>query len=388
MPRREDTERLRKQTDRLREKREQKDRTRASRKEYWKREHEKDNNEAKLRAVQWSTQKLEQDRVEYAWIATKLENWNERNFKYQDLASDAIARHIFWMFCILGILVIDTLLLGAAGPQIAKTAKASFGAGDWIVPVATVGLSLAYIGIELCVGFNLDGKRRDLKSTLFAVLVGLAMPLTVLGLSLLNSGLVSNESGKVVGTATLRAITFTSIIFTLIALAAHGSVLLFGKQMIRGIGYAVYKMNQMRLARRRNLLERSIARGPRVVESDFRAFYNAFNNPQDSNNHRDSENGSAAANAPYGARTRRVVNEVFEDEIFEEPHERARKVRSDNGAAGEHQSNGEQSREHGEDTRSHDPMSEQSNAENENNSQANRTAPGAYDWDGEDELRR
>lgn len=389
MPRTDDTERLRAQTDRLRQKRERKDRDRARRKEYRKREHAQDDNESKLRAVQASTQQLEQDRDEHAWIDAKLENWNERNFKYQDLAGDAIARHIFWISCILGILVIDTLLLGAAGPQIAKTAKASFGAGNWIVPAATVALSLSYIGLELCTGFNLDGKRRDLKRTLFAVLVGLAMPLTVLGLSLLNSGLVSNESGKVVGTATFRAITFTSIIFTLIALAAHGAVLLFGRRMIRGIGYAVYKINQMRLVRRRNLLERSLARGPRSVEADFRAFYNGFHNSQNSNNNGNSENGSPAQNAPFGARTRRVVNEVFEDEVFEEPHERAQKARHDNGRADKNHSNEGQPPEHQEAKPSRDPADEQPTAENENNGQANPAAPrGAYDWEGEDELRR
>lgn len=389
MPRREDAERLREQTDRLRQTREQKAWDRARRKDDRTRAHAEDDNESKLRAVEATTQKLEQDRDEYAWIDAKLENWNERNFKYQDLAGDAIARHIFWMCCILGILVIDTLLLGAAGPQIAKTAKASFGAGNWIVPAATVALSLSYIGLELCAGFNLNGKRRDLKGTSFAVLVGLAMPLTVLGLSLLNSGLISNQSGKVVGAATFRAITFTSIIFTLIALAAHGGVLIFGKQMVKGVGYAVYKLNQMRLVRRRNLLERSIAQGPDAVVSDFRAFYNAFNNGQNGNNNRGSENGSAAASAPYGARMRGVVNEVFEDEIFEEPHKRQQKDNNDYGASSKDQSKENQTREHREDTRPSEPVAEESNAEKENNSQANPAAQqDAYDWDGEDELRR
>ena len=388
MPRTDDTERLRAQTDRLRQKRERKDRDRARRKEYRKREHAQDENESKLRAVQASTQQLEQDRDEHAWIDAKLENWNERNIKYQNLAGDAIARHIFWICCILAILVIDTLLLGAAGPQIAKTAKASFGAGNWIVPAATVALSLSYIGLELCTGFNLDGKRRDLKGTSFAILVALAMPLTVLGLSLLNSGLISNQSGKVVGAATFRAITFTSIIFTVIALAAHGAVLIFGKQMVKGVGYAVYKLNQIRLARRRNLLERSIAQGPDAVVSDFRAFYNAFNNGQNGNNNRGSENGSAAANAPYGARMRGVVNEVFEDEIFEEPHKRQQKDNNDYGASSKDQSKENQTREHREDTRRSEPVAEESNAEKEN-SQANPAAQqDAYDWDGEDELRR
>ncbi len=371
MARRDRAARMNADTERIRRDRQAKQGQKAA-----KREREK--NGANLRDVQQRTQQLEEDREALELVEASEANWEERNDEYRNLGANAIARHLLWILALSFAIFIDIFLLGAVGPQLAKTAETTFGARAWVAPVGTILLSIAFVGIELCSGFGLKGKRRSFKGTAIAVLVCLAMPLTVIGFSLINSGLLSTDPTKIIGPATRNALIFTTITGGVIALAAHGFVLIFGGRMMKGLGYGIYKIGQVPLRRRRDRLETSVGKGTGDVESSFRNFYDAYRN---------RENGGGATGeptvVPFGARTRRVVNEVYEDEVIEDPPVQ-RRTKPNPGREPPAEPEPEPAPNAGPES-----ADQQQGTRDDNSSETDTDDPGVgYDTDGEDEVRR
>src|SRR5260370_16363111 len=106
MARQDRAARMRADTERLRQERESKEQARARR-------AERETASTNLGDVQRSAGQLEQDREELEFVEEQGVNWEERNYKYRDLAGDAIARQIFWLFSPVGILLIAPLFLSA-----------------------------------------------------------------------------------------------------------------------------------------------------------------------------------------------------------------------------------------------------------------------------------
>src|SRR5258706_14768467 len=113
MARQDRAARMRADNERLRQERESKEQARAKR-------EERKNTSANLGDVQRSAGQLEQDREELEFIEAQEVNWEERNYKYRDLAGAAIARHLLFILALMFPFFIDLFLLASVGPQLAK----------------------------------------------------------------------------------------------------------------------------------------------------------------------------------------------------------------------------------------------------------------------------
>jgi hypothetical protein len=208
---------------------------------------------------------------------------------------------------------------------------------------------------------------------MFSVVMWLALPILVVGFSLINAGLINVNPARPLGPATFSAAIIRAVGLGAVAIVAHGFILLFGGRILDGIGYDIYKLRQIQLRRRRDRCERRIAAETRRVEGGFRNFYNGFNN-------NDNGNESGGGAGPFGATTRTVVNDVFDDDIIEDPRQQqdpdntARSRRPDGHGRPTAEPMGTEERDHGD----------------------RDVPPGTgavpprpfYDTDGEDQIRR
>lgn len=290
-------------------------------------------NEANLSNVQYGAQQLTAWRNQWDWFSARRQNWRERNHQYKNLDAVAIAGNVAWAVSPIGLGVIDTLVLSVAAREVAKAALPLFGMkpgeGEWIIAYATVALASAWIFIEVCTGHKLNGERRSGAGRTtglrpFSVAMAAALPILVIGFSLVNSGIVT--AGKALGPSTLTAAVLRAGGLGLVAILTHGFALMMGGQIMNGTGYVLYKLHEIRLRRRIDRIEARINAETVRVETSFRGFYNGVNRRDDDDN---GEDGTG----PFGATTRGVVNDIFDDVIIEEP---ARRRGNDAAASRDH----------------------------------------------------
>lgn len=377
MPGRDDADKLNRETERLRNERERQEREKAKKDTEEKARLTRKTNQNNLEKVRKSAHRLDALRDTRIYLLAAIENWEERNHRFRNLDAWTIASHVIWSVSPVSVVATDTLLLSVSGRELLRSAapflEAMFGQAEAIVPIAIFLFAVGYISLELCTGHELDAdraKRRRVIRT-FAVVMSLALPVLVIGFSLINAGLISGSAARPIGSATFAAAIIRAAGLGAVAIVAHGFILLFGGQIVEGVGYDLYKVVQMTLRFRLNRCDRQIAAETPRVEGGFTHFYSEFNNGND-------ENGSGGA-GPFGATTRKVVNDVFDDDIIEEPAGSTRTAEPDN--SGSHESADSPGQEDdaagdGQTARSSEPDQGQAR-------------PGmGYDMDGEDEVRR
>lgn len=317
MPSQNNAANLRDETARLRAERERNERENRAR-------EERAENEAHLNSVQMSVQTLAQARQERELTDARLENWEVRNPAFTSVAVSDIAGYGLWIGSAVGVAFMDNMLLGDAAREIAKgytkALKSIVGNGEWIILFAIIAFPIAYILMEIAVGYRFGIERKvgqiSFLTGAFAVLAWLTLPIIIIGFSLSNSGLLSNDPDKIIGKATLWATIFRVGGSGLTAIVMHGFVLWNGARIAKAISYVVFKIRQILLRRKLNRLNRQIGLATTDVESGFRDYYDGFNNRQT----QETEAGETGIKAgPFGARTRQVVNEVFDQEVIEEP---------------------------------------------------------------------
>ncbi|MBK8464951.1 MAG: hypothetical protein IPL32_03895 [Chloracidobacterium sp.] len=376
MPGRDEADALNRETERLRKDRERREREQAERDQEASADLRRRTTEDNLETVRNSAHQLQTLRETRLYLVADIENWEERNHRYRNLDAWTIASHVMWSVSPISVVVTDTLLLSVAGRELLRSAApflaAMFGNAGAVIPIAIFLFAVGYITLELCTGHELDaergGRRRVIRP--FSVVMCLALPVLVIGFSLINAGLISGNAARPIGSATFAAAIIRAAGLGAVAVVAHGFILFFGGRIVDGFGYDVYKGRQIQLRRRLDRCDRQIAAETPRVEGGFTHLYNEFNNDN-------GENGSGGA-GPFGATTRRVVNDVFDDDIIEEPAGRPRSADADH------------TEPHADDA----PGSQTQNAAGNgpagsSDSDPGQTRPGTgYDMDGEDEIRR
>ncbi len=317
MPGRDETEELNRETERLRQEREQRDRDQAERDAAAELGQLRETNEGHLGTVRDSAQNLAALREERGYVLATIANWDERNHRYKNLDALAMAGHVMMSISPAGVVVTDTLLLSVAGRELLRAAapflEAVFGKAELVMPIAILLFAIGYLTIELCTGHELDpptGRRRRAIGPL-AIVMCVSLPLLVAAFSALNAGILTSNPTRPVGTGTFTAAIIRAVGLGAVALVVHGFILFFGARIVEGIGFDLYKLRQIQLRRRLVGIERRITVETRNVEGGFRNFYNGFYNG--------NGDGGQSGAGPFGSNTRRVVNDVFDDSVIEEP---------------------------------------------------------------------
>ncbi|MBV9242964.1 MAG: hypothetical protein JO314_13250 [Acidobacteria bacterium] len=320
---RDETDRLNERTEQLRSKREKEERERTEREEKRRKEREvsdaRNAHETNYASVQASIREYVGARERASWIRAKLDYLNEVNHKFRDLTANQIVGQLIWVAAPMAVAVLDAVLLSPAGREITKNIAGTFGGGASLTPFAIVAVAISYILLELIIGFNVDGERRGggraAATTAYAIVAWITLPLSVVLFSLVNSGVFSASTMQTMGRSALMAALFTAGVFGLMASVTHGFVLFFGGRIVKGYGYLLYKLQQLWFTGQLNRLATAEAGGPANVGRDFRKFYRDLESDQ---------TGVKQQAGPIPARERKVVNEVFDSEVIEDPPRKTR----------------------------------------------------------------
>lgn len=278
----------------------------------------RENQDASFSVVQENSSRIESNEEELVWWRSVLRNWNERNREFMNISAPEIAGLMLWLATPLGVTTIDLLILSYVGREVAKGATEVFkgaAGGAWIVPLAVIAFTLAYIAVELAVGASRESTRlsseQRRRAAQIALLLWLALPIFIVIFSLVNSGVFSTDAARTIGRGTLTAAFVRAIGFGMFALAAHGFILFFGPAIVNASGYAVFKSKQVRITRRIRDLERRIRAARGSVEHGVRDFHRAVSTGSDSS--------GEVSTGPFSTTTTRVVNETFGQEVIEPP---------------------------------------------------------------------
>jgi hypothetical protein len=278
--------------------------------------------DATFAAVQENTSRIENHEEELVWCRAVLRNWNERHRELLNISAAEISAFMLLLASPLGVVTIDLLVLSYAGREVAKGAIELFKgsvAAAWIVPAAVIAFTFAYIVVELAIGASRDNTRlsreQRRRAAQLAILLWLALPTFIAIISLANSGVFSTDAARTIGRGTITVAIVRAAGFAMFALAAHGFILFFGPAIIDAIGYAVFKVRQMRVRRRIRDLERGTRVARSRVESGVRDYHRSVTSDAD---------GRSASTGPFSTTTTRVVNETFGQEVIEPPPRRHR----------------------------------------------------------------
>jgi len=258
------------------------------------------------------------------WLVASRRNWRARNRRYRTYDGSEFARTLSWLFTPLAVVAVDALLLSYVAREVAIGSIKLLGnfdsVAEYVLPVATVVFATCYVLVELSAGTGLLGSRetrnketRMLGRWWFAVVAFFTLPLFVFSFSLLNSGfmafVVTGEGGPSAATAgVLRAVGYG-----LVALVAHGLILLFGNQINNAFGCALYLSKSAflwaRLRRFTGLAELEEAR----VATTFRRLYEHLQ-------------GDTSRIPPFTDETREAIRRVFGDDLIQRPRPEPREV--------------------------------------------------------------
>jgi len=258
------------------------------------------------------------------WLVASRRNWRARNRKYRTYDGSEFARTLSWLFTPVAVVAVDALLLSYVAREVAIGSLKLLGNFDsiaeYVLPVATVVFATCYVLVELNAGTGLLGPReagdkgtRMLGRRLFAVVAFFTLPLFVGSFSLLNSGfmtfVVTGEGGPSAATAgLLRALGYG-----LVALVAHGLILLFGNQINNAFGCVLYLSKSAflwaRLRRFTGLAELEEAR----VATTFRRLYEHLQ-------------GDTSKVPPFTDETREAIRKVFGDDLIQRPRSDGREA--------------------------------------------------------------
>jgi hypothetical protein len=307
-------------------------------------------------------------------LRAQLRLWRARNPEYRDATATKVTNYASYLLALLAVLVIDQILLGDAGREMARPYLRNWDVSPEsharIVLVVVFILALAYISLEVTVGNQMASERAvgraSLPITAFAILLWMAFPLIIVGLTIVNSGLVSNSTGKVIGPATVTATIVRVSGIGLVAFVTHGFVWWAGARIAAAVGFVYYKIREHLLRRRINRSSREIDNLESGTEGGFREYY-------------EDVNDSGNAGGPIGERVRTATNEVFGREVIEGGPGTKAAPGDAPGDDGPARNDANTNRESG--------GSEGAPRPERTDARGNRQAPPAYDPDGEDQVR-
>ncbi len=340
-----------------------------------------DGNERHQGVVHRSAGALTGHRARLEWFRSQRANWDEKNFEFAAAGGALMVENSLWLASPFAIIAIDAFVLSYAGKEIAKGAAELVDAANagWVSPFLPLTFSAAYLVVDILIGSAREKAREngdgDKNETALGWLAFLTLPVFVTITAVANSGILSSDPTRVIGTATMTMAIAGAAVGGLVALLTHGFSILLGSRIIQAGGFWFYKIKRFYLsvmiARETRLEARAIGN----VGTSVRGYYAHYQTNRNIN----AGDADAPPPGPFSAEATRVVNEVFGDEIIEEPGGRDRNARPREPHRAEDPQPGEA-----------DQTGEQPGAADAQDADEAPDAPdlGGYDMDGEDEVRR
>lgn len=391
MPTREDAEKLRQDTERLRSARLERERLQAEEdKKAEKKEREsltRERNNLNLAQVHTTARRLDELNVRILWRRARLENWEERNIRFHDTGAWETVGHLAGVAGLAGCIVADTIILSTPSRLLSRGFRESMHLTTdgyaWTVPAAAFIFSVSYFAAEFCIGYQRTGIRRSaigpIDDRAFAIIAWVTLPVLTFVYTLINTGLLSNDPFKLVGPASIAGGITASLALGAVALVVHGFVLYYSDAIALGFAFIYYKIGQLILRFMINRTVRQINRLAGQTEDGFRRFVDHY---------RSTNNGNGTDPGPFSGTATRVVNDLFGSEVIETPSKRGHNRGEQNNEGGITATGG--GPEPGIERSEHDDQdvqADRADAESRDD-QAGPDGPGrGFDWDGEDEVR-
>ena len=389
MPTREDAENLRKETERIRnsrlerERAEEEERRRTEQREQD--DHVRRQDHTNLDDVHRSTRRLDELNGRLLWHRARLENWEERNVQFRDASAWNVVGHLAGVAGLAGCVVADTIILSTPSRLLSRgfreSVRSTIGAADWTVPAVAFVFSVSYFAAEFFIGYQLGGTRRSavgpVSDRAFAIIAWVTLPILTFAYTLINTGLLSNDPFRTVGPATVAGGITASLALGTVALIVHGFVLYYSDAIALGFAFIYYKVGQLIIRFRINRTVRRVSRLAAEAETGFRRFVDDF---------RAANNGNGRDPGPFSETATRVINDLYDSEVIEEPKKRRSRNGDQSGGDAGPAACGEAER--GADIDDRDASADNGSAQDDADGPPRPEEPAnGFNWEDEDEVR-
>ena len=389
MPTREDAEKLRRETERIRTSRLEGERSLAEEQRVTEQQEREGQvstqNYINRNDVHRTTRRLEDLKGQLLWLREYLENWDERNTKFRDAGAREIIGHLAAIAGLVGCIVVDTIVLTLPSRIVSRGFRESIqptiGDADWIVPVIAFVFSTSYFAAEFFIGYQLGKNPKPATNPVsdraFAVIACVTLPILTFVYTLINTGVFSNDPLRVIGPATVAGGIMTSLVLGTAALIVHAFVLYYSDAIALGFAFIYYKFRTLIIRFRINRTVRQISQVAGDAEIGVLRFVEDFRRSNNGNGH---DPGMFSETATHG------VNDLFGRVVIEEPAERGSRKGERNGRPGQ-AAKGEPTEHNAEEVDQDTPADNvDAGLNDENPVEPEDPGPG-FNWEDEDEVR-